>query len=258
LTQHDLTQLAVHHPVLIAGPGCISPRLSKKALEDYESAIASLIDRLHAAPFKKYTSIMQAVRLVHLSLLNKRNDFGLAYLLLISAIEAIAQQAIDRNSVKQTHPLESRWKARAKSDSEFAELLKYLKERYVRFIKDFAPHEQWESLVRYPMQDLSEYIQETLPDRDVSHLTRKRWDDVYPQDLPLEMIDQILDSSYRHRSCFIHRGEQPPHRDPISCNRFFQEIHSLEDGCYKTELLPNYSLMLAIAQQSITKWASSK
>lgn len=268
LMEHDLTQLAVHHPVLVAGPGCISPRLSQKTLGDYESAIASLIARLHAVPFKKYISIMQAVRLIHLSLLNKRNDFGLAYLLLISAIEAIAQQAIDRNSVKQTHPSESKWKARSKADPEFAELFSqfkdmrgqnsYLKERYVRFISKFAPHECWEDFVPHPMQDYSDYIQETSPEHHVAHLTEKSWHEAYPQDLPIEMINQILESSYKHRSCFIHRGEQPPHSDPTSYNRFFQEIRSFEEGQYKTALLPNYSLMLAIAQQSITKWASTE
>lgn len=267
LTEHDLAQLAVHHPVLVAGPGCVSPRLSQRTLSEYESAIASLINRLHAMPFKKYIHIMQAIRLVHLSLLNKRNDFGLAYLLVISAIEAIAQQAIDRNSVKQTHPSESKWKARSKHDHEFAELFNhlkdmrgqnsYLKERYVRFISNFAPRECWEDIVPHPMQDWSDYIQETSPEHPVAHLTRKSWHEAYPQDLPIELINEILDSSYKHRSCFIHRGEQPPHSDPTSYNRFFQEIHNFEGGGYKTVLLPNYSLMLAIAQRSITKWASS-
>lgn len=267
VTEHDLVQMAVHHPVLIAGPGCISPRLSQKTLHEYESNISSLISTLHAAPFKKYVSVMQAIRLIHLSLINKRNDFGLAYLLLISAIESIAQHAIDRNSVKQTHPQEGKWKTKAKSDPEFAELLNqyknmrgqnsYLKERYVRFINEYSPHEGWEEIVRHPMQDWSEYIRETSPDHNVEHLTQKSWHEAYPQDLPKGMINEILESSYKHRSCFIHRGEQPPHRDPTSYNRFFQEVYSIEGGHYITALLPNYSLMLAIAQKSITKWAES-
>lgn len=267
LTEQDLVQLAVHHPILVAGSGCVSPWLSQKTLSEYESAIASLIARLHEVSFNKYTHIMQAVRLVHLSLLNKRNDFGLAYLLVISAIEAIAQKAIHRESVKQNHPSERKWKARSKVDPQFAELFSqfkemrgqnsYLKERYVRFIRNFAPHDCWEDIVPHPMQDWSEYIQEISPEYPVAPLNEKSWHEAYPRDLSIELINQILDSSYKHRSCFIHRGEQPPHSDPISYNRFFQEMHSLEDGHYRTALLPNYSLMIAIAQRSITKWASS-
>lgn len=265
LTKYELMELAVHHPVLVAGPGSVSTHLSQKTLSEYESSIGLLITRLHEMPLKNYRKVMQAIRLVHLSLLNKKNDFGLAYLLVISAIEAIAQEAIDKKIFKKKHPLESKLIARYKNDSEFVEFFdhfkkirsqnSHLKERYVRFIKEFAPHECWEEIVPHQMQKISEYIHEISPEQPISHLTQKSWHESYPKDLPIELINEILESSYKHRSCFIHTGEQPPHSDPNSYNRFFQEIYRFEEGGYKKFLLPNYSLMLAIAQTSITRWA---
>jgi hypothetical protein len=126
----------------------------------------------------------------------------------------------------------------------------------VRFINNFAPHERWEDITSHRMQDLSDYLQDISPENSYEFLTKRHWFEAHPKDLPIQTINQILESSYKHRSCFIHRGEQPPHSDPDSYMRFFQEIHSTEGGNYETVLLPNYSLMLAIAQKSITNWAS--
>ena len=85
--------------------------------------LSALITRLHSVSYKTYVILMQAIRLVHLSLLNKRDDFGLAYLLLVSAIESVAQQAVKRDSVRKTHPSEEVWKLKAREDPVFDELL---------------------------------------------------------------------------------------------------------------------------------------
>ena len=81
LSDEDLLQLALLHPVLVAGPGAVHSTLSSGRRKEYEKAISLLITRLQSLPYKTYVVLMQAIRLVHLSLLNKRDDFGLAYLL---------------------------------------------------------------------------------------------------------------------------------------------------------------------------------
>lgn len=268
LRENDLLELALLHPVLVAGPGCVHSTLSTARRNTYETAISSLITRLHSVPYKTYVVLMQAIRLVHLSLLNKRDDFGLAYLLLVSAIESIAQLAVKRDYVRKTHPSEQTWKQKASGDHAFEELLtayrelrgqnKYLQERYIEFIKTFAPVESWEEIVAHPYQDMADYVKELTPSHDMEHVVGRHWFEKYPTDLPEEHIREILADSYTHRSCFIHSGEQPPHREPTSFNRFFQEIHDFDGKNVIERLLPNYELLLGIAQHSICAWAYTK
>jgi hypothetical protein len=220
LDDHGLAQLALHHPILIAGPGCVHPSLSRDRINSYHRAISDLIEKLFSIERDAYLAAMQAIRLVHLSLLNKRSDFGLAYLLIVSAIEAIAQKAIKRDKVRFRDPPEDRWRDRAKTDPEFGEVLsryleargkeQYLKERYIAFIERFAPVACWEEIVAHPLQDVADYISELSPAHDMEHVVGKHWFEKYPSDLPAELIRQILEDSYTHRSCYIHRGEQPP------------------------------------------------
>ena len=268
LTDHDLAQLALQHPILTAGPGFVQTSLSGERINCYYCAISALVEKLLSVKRDTYLIAMQAIRLVHLSLLNKRNDFGLAYLLIVSAIEAVAQKAIKRDWVKCTRPSEDRWRDRAKEDPEFGEVLsryleargkeQYLKERYISFIERFAPVACWEEIVAHPLQDVADYVSELSPAHDMTHVVGKHWFEKYPSDLPAEQIRQILEDSYTHRSCYIHRGEQPPHTETTSVNRFFQEYREY-DGLRLTEmLLPNYELLLGIAQRSITSWIGSK
>lgn len=268
LGNDDLLALALLHPVLVAGPGAVHPTLSAGRRKAYAAAISSLITRLCSLPYKRYVILMQAIRLVHLSLLNKREDFGLAYLLLVSAIEAIAQHAVKRDEVRRTRPSEEVWKQRASEDPAFKELLaayrqlrgqnQYLQERYIQFINRFAPLETWEEIVSHPLQDMADYIKGLSPFHDMEHVVRKHWFEKYPTELPAQQIQEILADSYTHRSCFIHRGEQPPHREPTSFNRFFQEVHDFDGMNLIERLLPNYELLLGIAQRSITAWANAK
>jgi hypothetical protein len=268
LDNDQLFQLALQHPVLVAGPGYIHPTLSSAGRERYKTTLSSLVTKLHSVPYKTYVILMQAMRLVHLSLLNKRDDFGLAYLLLVSAIESVAQHAVKRNFVRKTHPSESAWSLKAGEDSAFAELLaayrdlrgqnQYLQERYIEFIYRFAPTKCWEEIVRHPNQDMVDHIEEVSPSHNLAYVVQKRWFEKYPTDLDAEQVREILADSYTHRSCFIHRGEQPPHREPTSFNRFFQEIREFDGGNVIERLLPNYDLLLGIAQRSIYVWADSK
>lgn len=261
LTEIDLQSLSLLFPVQTAGGGRTETRLSQKTLNTHNKEVDLTIRRLLEIPHKQYLVIMQAMRLVHLSLANEKDDFGLAYLLVISAIESIAQVAIklDKNALK--HEKEDHWNSLAQNNTDFAELLKeykssrsknkLLKERYITFINTFSPKNEWHNILESPMQELENLLKEHDSNCDTTHLTQKHWNDKYPQDLDSSEIEKIISDSYTHRSCYVHRGEQPPHQVATSYTRFFQTFREPNKA---EKLLPNYELLLAIARHSISKW----
>jgi hypothetical protein len=258
LSDTDYNELALNHVVLVAGPGANHSRVSE-----------SLISKLMSVDIKAYRIAMQSIRLVHLSLIVKRDDFGLAYLLVVSAIESVAQHAIKRNKVKKKHPKEAEWKQRSKEDLEFKELFEsylesrgnnqYLRERFVSFIETFAPVNKWSDYVQHPMSHIADSIKSHTGADRFEHLTKKNWFEKYPEDLSSEEIRAMISDAYVHRSCFIHRGEQPPHTDPNpSFNRFFQDYRSYDNLEIIEKLLPNYELLIGLAKNSITNWLDTK
>jgi hypothetical protein len=269
LSESDLLQLAILHPILTAGPGCTHTSISQTKQLQMQVDISDIISKLMSLEYKKYRLVMQSLRLIQLSTSTKRDDFGLAYLLAVSAIESVAQKAISRNKVKKKHPDERLWKERANDDPCFKGVLdaylesrgknEYLKERFVRFLLKYAPVDKWLDYVEHPMQDLADYIQEVSPSHDMEHLTDKHWSEKYPQDLTEYEIEIILSDAYVHRSCFVHRGEQPPHTDPNpSLNRFFQEVREYDGHSLKESILPNYELLIGLAKGSIVNWVGDK
>lgn len=224
LSESDLAQLAILHPILTAGPGATHPTLAPNKQSKMRDEINEVISKLISIDYKSYRVTMQSFRLIHLSLLTKRDDFGLAYLLAVSAIESIAQKAVSRNKVKKKHADEQVWKDKAREDPCFKNLLdeylesrgknEYLRERFIQFLLQYAPVDKWLEYVEHPMQDIADSIKEVNPAHDLGHLVKKHWFEKYPEDLSEEEINKILSDAYKHRSCFVHRGEQPPHNDP--------------------------------------------
>jgi hypothetical protein len=262
LAESDLTQLAILHPILIAGPGATNPTLAASKQAKMRGEIHEVISKLISIDFKSYRIAMQGLRLVHLSMLTKRDDFGLAYLLVVSAIESIAQKAVSRNKVKKKHDDEQVWKEKAKEDPSFKSLLdeylvsrgknEYLRERYIHFLLEYTPVDKWLEYVEHPMQDV-------YSEHDSEHLVKKHWLEKYPEDLSETEIIEILSDSYKHRSCFVHRGEQPPHTDPNpSMNRFFQEYHEYNGYRTRERILPNYELLIGLCKNSIINWLHQK
>ena len=262
LADKNILELSFSHPVLAMGPGCTHTSLSERTLNKYKDDISALIDRLHTVPYEKYTVLMQAIRLIHLSILFKKEDFGLAYSLIVAAIEVVAQIAFPRKKMSKKHPKEKEWTLRAlkEGEEEFAELLKeyksargsqhHITERYIKFINTFAPTADWEGIVNHPHKVMLEAFEDVETSTDLLHATRKRWWEKYPSDFTDEEITKILIKSYDHRSCFVHAGEQPPHPSAESHDRFFQTLY--EDG--NETYLPNYELLICIAQLSIRNW----
>ena len=268
LTEEEITRLALTYPVVVAGPGGVHAYPTLTRQDEYAREMSSLIAKLHDVPYKTYIILIQAIRLAHLSLLCKRDDFGLGYLLIVSAIEAVAQKAIKKSTVEKTHPSVKLWRKKATDDSDFKELLttyqeierknNYLRERYIEFIITHAPVDCWEEIICHPLQHMRDELGEGNRSHMFSHLFTKFPFDKYPVDLSDLEIRKILSDSYKHRSYFIHRGEQPPHQNPSPHTRFFQEVLKFRDNKVISYILPNYELLFGIARYAICKWADKK
>jgi hypothetical protein len=266
LDQNTLNTLAIQFPVLTAGPGAHNSRLSSQTMSMLIEEVQRVVKILRKLPTERYILIMQAMRLVQLAHLVHRDDFGLAYYLLISAIECIAQSAISRRNVVEQHPKLLEWKERAKEDAEFKQLFKaytsewgksnYLKKRFVRFLQIYSPPESWGELDD-PNSDLFAYLEELHPGKDFSHIGNTRWHEIYPVDLSTIDIERILSQAYTHRSSFTHKGEQPPHDNPNSYNRYFDEVFHW-GTCFQRFIVPNYRLMSFLARKSIIEYATQE
>jgi hypothetical protein len=269
LSESEIQQLAILHPILSAGPGCTHTSLSQSKQQSMCIEVCNVISKLMAVEYETYRVAMQSLRLIHLSLSSKRDDFGLAYLLVVSAIESIAQKAIKRGTVKQKHPYEKIWKDKAKEDQYFKSLLdeyltsrgknEYLRERFIHFLKQYAPVEKWLDYVEPPMQDLEDFLKEIGHTDGWAPLGKKHWFERYPEDLRNDEIESILSDAYKHRSCFVHQGKQPPHIDPNpSIYRFFQEYREYDGRNTKEIILPNYELLSGLAKNSLLNWLNKQ
>ncbi|KIL38000.1 hypothetical protein SD70_29310 [Gordoniibacillus kamchatkensis] len=275
LDEYTLSELAVQHPILTAGPGAHDIRLSQVTFEKISSQLKESIQLLFDLPYDLYIKTMQSIRLVHLAHLIKREDFGLGYYLLISAMEPIATSAIKRKAVAPQHTLHDQWKEIAKTNSEFEPLFKayqqevgknkHIGKRFVEFVMKYCPPDQWGEL-EHPQENSMSYSSEIIGDaHDWSWVTKKRWYEIYPEDLTEEEIRKLLTDCYDHRSRFTHEGKNPPHRTPDSHNRFFDK-ETVVDYDEKTEefqviyevVLPNFRLISFIAKRSILNFLREK
>lgn len=206
---------------------------------------------------------MRFVQLAHQVV---RDDFALAYFLLVSAVEMVAARAVSRKSVAERHPDESEWSEAAKANPMLTAVLKayrkergksqYLRQRFVRFVLKYCPPSTWAEL-EHPMANLRSYLEEVGVASSWDHLTKRSFREVYPEDLPEQLVSKVLNDLYKYRSKFAHRGAPPPNRNPTSHNRFFDVEFELDEdaGTVRQLLLPNYSLLAFIAQRSILFYA---
>lgn len=257
IQSRHLEEMALTLPFLSTGPGAHDSILEEVTEDKFIKEAQELINSLEKFDEVLYGFTLEVIRLVQLSLLVKRDDFGLAYLLLVSAIEAIAQDVFEKDK-SQKHDKEIVWKERAKTDQEFNELLSEyqklrgkptLTSKFIRLIFKYSPPEEWENLVK---------SRDRFMDQEWSNF---RCGSKHPSKMQKEEIEQVLKNAYNYRSRFVHQGKQPPHQRPEAyLNKFFEVIGQFEINSDdpKYELSPSYELMLAIAKTSISKWIESK
>ncbi|WP_074596258.1 hypothetical protein [Bacillus cereus] len=262
----DVTKYAMHHPILTAGPGAHKIVIPEERLEELYRELQEFVKLLcDVIPYKKYTEVMQSIRLVQLAFLNMREDFALSYYLLISSIEPFARKAIKRKRVVSKHPLEEKWKKYAEENEDISQLFeeysrlsgenKQLVKRFVEFVLEYCPPNQWNQLEHPSEWDLAAIPEDIRP--NFNWIIEDHWDEIYPESIPEKEIRDILSGAYKHRSQYTHEGKNPPHSSPSDgVLKYFEKQMIVSEEPFKIIELtyPTFNLMSFIAKKSIQNY----
>jgi hypothetical protein len=258
--------MVLQFPVLTAGPGCYDTNPSSKQLARFTSNIQRATSLLEAATYADYVRLFRGMRLIQLAHNCEREDFALGYYLLVSAIESIAKRVVLRKEFVEKPLCEAEWKRAARGAEAIKHLYaaykvlrgnaQYLKKRFVEFIMRTCPPSVWHEL-EHPLAAVSESLEERGQSGSAEAIVRRSPFEVYPDDLPEDLVREVLANLYDYRSNFTHEGEAPPHRHPTSSNRYFDEDREYDSqtGQEKRILLPNFRLVAFIAQRSLFTYA---
>lgn len=252
-----IEELVFTLPFWSRGPGAHNIYLEGDTEDKFIEEAQKLVKILKNINKETYNFSLQVMRLFQLSLLVKREDFGLSYLLLVSAIEAVAQKEF-KNEKSQKHAKESEWNKKAVDDNSFNELLKEYKSlrgkpsltsKFTKFILKYSPPACWGDIVKSRYEDI---------DQEWKNLGEEC---KHPTKMTVEAIEKVLKDAYDYRCKFVHVGEQPPHQShQATSNKFFEVGRKYNDTytSFEPTLYPTYELMLGIAKNSILKWIESK
>ncbi|WP_249598510.1 hypothetical protein [Peribacillus frigoritolerans] len=251
--------LALQFPHKVAGTGYVNTFLADNKIQEFASEINEVVELLYELPYEYYERFMQSIRLINLAHNNKRDDFALAYYLLVSAIEGIAQMAIPPEINKD--PQEDHWEELAKEHKPLKSLLAQfrnyrensgqLMKRFTNFILKYCPESEWLRLEHHEEERMAQYENAD----QFGWQTKKQWDEVYPEDFKTRDIKKVIEDTYRYRSKFTHEGKGPPHRYPEPYHRFFETIHTWDDEKGpRAKHLINYRLLAFIAKNSILEY----
>jgi hypothetical protein len=252
--------LAYQFPLLGAGPGAVTMAIPADRQRYWAGEMLALVKILMELDYKKYTRVMQAIRLYQLALTEKRTDFDLAFSLLIASMEAMATLAIKRSAVV-AYDAEEEKVLRFCQESGDEALVGWfstnirdrakLKARFIAYINTFAPVSAW-SAVRHPQQDLVDVMRVYGVEHDHSWMTEKRWREYYPEDLTLQQLEKIISDTYFYRSGFVHEGNATPHSSPMASNRFFDDAFIIgADGKLTQRLMLTFDAIATIARISL-------
>ncbi|MED3835100.1 hypothetical protein [Peribacillus frigoritolerans] len=256
----DYKTLTLLFPSKLYGPNYVNTFLPEEKIQGISSELREIIDMLHAFPYEDYKRFMQSIRLINLAHNNKREDFALAYYLLVSAIEGIAQMAIPLE-IKED-PQEKEWEILAKEHKSIKSLLNQfrnfqnnshqLTKRFINFILQYCPSSEWLRLEHSEEDTIASFESKA----DFSWITKKKWDEVYPEDFKASDIKKIIGDTYKYRSKYSHEGEAPPHTNPDAFHRFFETENEWdhEKREYTEKHLINYRLLSFIAKNSILEY----
>lgn len=263
---NDLNDLYILFPYKGGGTGAVETIIAEKNILTFHEEIEFLIGILYKLPYDDYERIMQSIRLINLAHLSKREDFALAYYLLVSAIESVSQMAIPKKEQPEDEKeAEKLVEELAKVNTKIKPLLdKYkvskensyqLSRRFREFILTYCAPSEWDN-VEHPddyMKDDPEY--KYIYDEELINRAQR----FKPSRLKPRFIKEIINDSYTYRSKFTHEGQPPPNTQPEPYEHFFEVIMIKNEKKGLTEkYVMSYRLLAFIAKKSIMSYLKTR
>jgi len=195
------------------------------------STLKFIYDKLMRMKKDDYLATIRGLHLYQLALLTYREDVGLAYTLLVAAIETMAQQFIKKSNLDISFDDLSDAKGWLKFfDEEHLsdELREKIKKKLIKkegflslifrqFIIDNLPESFWtapDSRARefdeYINDLRSRYFSEEHLKENLDHFERYWWLYDPRRRITKEELEEVLKNIYKLRSKFAHLGESPP------------------------------------------------
>lgn len=255
-TESYLTEMALRNPVLTAGAGAQLRNPSEEDQAADQRNTSKLIETLHGLKPKQYQAAMQAIRLVHLSMMGIREDYGLGYLLIVSALESAAQVATKRSDYDVKHENLPDWESVAETNHACRLLLeeykkmqvnnKHLTKRYVDFIFKYCPLDSWPSLIKSSLR--LHFIgfawhYSNIMQTELAGIGIQSYDE----------IRTLIGDSYKFRSKYVHEGKTPPNTQKNADGALWELMYKDENPTTPIKL-PTYTLLFLLAQYSISAW----
>ena len=292
-SQEELMHIGLSFPVLSLGmdgtESSVHPSIVSQWIDNFKE-IFQIVTEFSETDISNsklsYRTFFQIIRLVQLSLQNKKNDFDLSFTLLVSAIESAATFYSPAISPQKSTEHRLWLKLKKSEDSTIRSLAKkyeelwakfsqvdkdsQLSQRFIKFIFECAPKESWEATIDNDLlSDGFDYRQKN-PD-----LVSTSFPELTPESFTNEELKDIISKTYGFRSKFIHKGESMPHKEHKNTNRdrFFEEkFNSSRFNVYREksnfngisyhdhrksyyDFYAKYELMSCIARVSITEYA---
>jgi hypothetical protein len=259
-------------PSVSVGPeASLQQKLSKEEQIRRLETFAKIYETLMKMNGKEYLAVLRALHLYQLSLLNYREDIGLAYTLLVASIESVAQCFLNLEFSFSSLPEAEEWgKTFAElkiSEPHVAAIKKKLvkKERFLglkfrRFIKDYLPASFWTS-ADSRAKEFDDHIEglgkehfgaEFKERRD--HFERYWWLYTPERKVTRNELDSVLKSIYDLRSNFAHAGISPPSEviDDYETAEIKVEIDNKGRVKYR-RAIPSYFWFERVVHESISK-----
>ena len=219
--------ISIRLPSVSVGPeASLQQKLTKDEQISRLRTFAKIYETLMKMSEKEYLASIRAIHLYHLSLLNYREDIGLAYTLLVASIESVAQSFLDIDFSWHDIGDSEEWDKtfnELKISEQSATVIRkklvkkafFLGLKFRIFIEKYLPDSFWVS-PDSRAKEFDEYIEELTREHFGKREKRNHFESYWwlytpERKVTKNELDDVLKSIYDLRSKFAHKGVSPPY-----------------------------------------------
>jgi len=263
---------SIRLPSVSVGPeGSLQQKLSNEEQIRRLETFAKIYETLMKMNGKEYLAVLRALHLYQLSLLNYREDIGLAYTLLVASIESVAQCFLnvefsfnDLSDAEEWERILAGLKIPEQHIVDIKDKLvkktRFLGLKFRSFIEKYLPESFWVS-PDSRAKELDDYLEELRKEHFGTEFKERRdhfesywWLYTPERKVTRNELDGVLKSIYDLRSKFAHAGISPPSEviDDYETAEIKVEIDNKGRVKYR-RAIPSYFWFERVVHESISK-----